>query len=325
MTIALVLFFIGIALSAFFSGSEIGYYRATRIRLTMDATDGNWISRGLMWLANNPVMFVATTLVGNNLANNLVSVAIVMAIRAFLHTENFLIELMAPIALTPIVFVYGELLPKDLFYNAPNRLLRASGPFFLFCCLLFLPISCILWLLGRLLTFLVGESLAKLRASLARSELQGLFDEGEHEGVLKPAQRELAQNIFSIANQSLDNFSNPFNRATAFHLGTSKSEVFRVAHRNGDSDVLIREEKGQRILGYARIVDLHLDDNPNVDTFRPLAEISKDVSPVIALMKLQSDRESLAKIVDEDGNATGLVSAQVLTNAIWSERESLRR
>ena len=74
---ALLLFVVSILLSSFFSGSETGFYRATRVRLTMDALAGSWVARGLIWLTNNPALFVATTLVGNNLANFLTSHAVV--------------------------------------------------------------------------------------------------------------------------------------------------------------------------------------------------------------------------------------------------------
>ena len=57
---------IGIFLSAFFSGSETGFYRVTRVRLVIKALRGDRVSRGLLWLTNNPALFVATTLIGNN-------------------------------------------------------------------------------------------------------------------------------------------------------------------------------------------------------------------------------------------------------------------
>ena len=53
-------------------------YRATRLRLVLDALGGDPISRGLVWLTNHPAVFVATTLVGNNLANYVTSLAIVI-------------------------------------------------------------------------------------------------------------------------------------------------------------------------------------------------------------------------------------------------------
>ena len=71
---------VGLLLSAFFSGSETGFYRATRLRLVLDALGGDRIARALVWLGNRPMLFVATILVGNNLANYLTSLAVVIAV-----------------------------------------------------------------------------------------------------------------------------------------------------------------------------------------------------------------------------------------------------
>ena len=79
MTAILLLLLVGILLSAFFSGAETGFYRATRVRLAVEALTGDWTSRALLHLAHQPSLFVATTLVGNNLANYLVSLSVVMA------------------------------------------------------------------------------------------------------------------------------------------------------------------------------------------------------------------------------------------------------
>ena len=65
------IFLTGLLLSAFFSGAETGFYRVTRVRLLLDGLAGDPIARGLLWLTNNPALFVATALVGNNLANYL--------------------------------------------------------------------------------------------------------------------------------------------------------------------------------------------------------------------------------------------------------------
>ena len=60
-----LLLLLGLALSAFFSGSETGFYRVTRVRLVMDAKSGRWLSRMLLWLANHSTVVVATVLIGN--------------------------------------------------------------------------------------------------------------------------------------------------------------------------------------------------------------------------------------------------------------------
>ena len=65
-TLALLL--LGIFLSGFFSGSETGFYRASRVRIVIASLDGDRMSKALVKLINNPALFVATTLIGNNVA-----------------------------------------------------------------------------------------------------------------------------------------------------------------------------------------------------------------------------------------------------------------
>jgi Mg2+/Co2+ transporter CorB len=127
MITAGIMLLIGVLLSAFFSGSETGFYRVNRVRLVLDSRGGDLIARGLLYLTNNPSLFVATTLIGNNLANYVTSLAIVLITQEFFAPEAHVAELVAPIALSPLLFVYGELLPKRLYYHAPYRLLRRGG------------------------------------------------------------------------------------------------------------------------------------------------------------------------------------------------------
>ena len=125
-----LLFLLGLVMSAFFSGSETGLYRVSRTRLVLDGLDGSWAARALIWLLNHPTLFVATALVGNNLANFLTSFALVLAIGStFTHSATA--ELIGPILMTPIVFVFGELLPKYWFFHAPYRLLTIIRPILL--------------------------------------------------------------------------------------------------------------------------------------------------------------------------------------------------
>ena len=105
-----------IFLSAFFSGMETGFYRAARVRLVLDGMSGDKVASSLLWMTNNPTLFVATTLIGNNLANYLASLAVVLGMHLLANPAMPFADVMAAIMLAPVVFVYGELLPKKLFF-----------------------------------------------------------------------------------------------------------------------------------------------------------------------------------------------------------------
>ena len=173
----IVLLLLGLLLSAFFSGSETGFYRVTRVRLVLDGRDGDFVSRRLLWLTNNPSVFVATTLVGNNLANYLTSFAIVLASQLWYPAQNA--EVLVSILFTPVVFVFGELLPKSTFNDSPNRLIRSIGPLFLVFVLLFAPIALVLWWFAKVLELMVGETPLRVQLTMARQSLQRVLQDGE--------------------------------------------------------------------------------------------------------------------------------------------------
>ncbi len=157
MIAAAVLFLVGLTLTAFFSGVETGFFRVPRVRLQLDALAGDRLARALFWLSNRPGLFVATTLLGNNLADDVLSLALVI-IADSLNWEGNVAEIVLPILLSPLVYAYGAALPKQLFLEAPYRLLRMGGPLIVLFTILLAPISLLLWGLSKALEWLAGES-----------------------------------------------------------------------------------------------------------------------------------------------------------------------
>jgi len=127
---AVLLFLVGLALSAFFSGAETGFYRISYVRLSIDAQAGDRIAKRLQWFVHNPGPFVATTLVGNNVANYLTTIAIGMGLAVLSHDRSqplhWFWQIAATLLLAPVVFLFGELMPKSRYYRAPMRLLKGS-------------------------------------------------------------------------------------------------------------------------------------------------------------------------------------------------------
>ncbi|MGE4003217.1 MAG: CNNM domain-containing protein, partial [Planctomycetaceae bacterium] len=139
--LVVLLFAVGLRLSAFFSGSETGFYRISFPRLSIDAQAGDRVAKRLMWFARNPSAFVATTLVGNNLANYLTTVAISLGVPLVAGAVSETVEVGAAMLLSPVVFLFGELLPKNLYYRAPLSLLRRDSTLFMMFYWLLLPAS----------------------------------------------------------------------------------------------------------------------------------------------------------------------------------------
>lgn len=314
--LALALGLVGLALSAFFSGSETGFYRLTRLRLAMDALGGDRIARGLSWLTDHPSLFVATTLIGNNLANYITTLAVVMGAETL--WRGYVAQFVAPLVLAPLLFVYGELLPKNLFFQAPNRLLRAGGPAFLAFAVLFAPVSALVWLFSKLLEKVAGESPQRVKLTLARNELQQVLEEGHEAGLLRRAQRQLAQGLFAVASRPITEFTTAVHRFPRVDRRASKAEILRVARRYGLAALPVEQTNGRsRLVGYVRTIDLCLQDDDEVRTIRPLLEIRDSESHIGALMQMRNRGESLARVVNARGETVGLVTAANLSEPLF--------
>jgi len=319
MIVGSIMFALGIFLSAFFSGAETGFYRVTRVRLLLDGLGGDPIARTLLWLTNQPALFVATALIGNNLANYLVSLSIVIMTQHALGSSIFWLDLLAPVALSPIIFVYGELLPTSLFYRAPNLLLRRVGPLFVLFALAFAPLSALLWSFGRVLQAIVGEAPLRVRLTLARAELQQVLAEGEEVGILRPAQRQLAQGLFSFASHPVIELSTPVARVACVEQGAAASEVLRIARRHRAAIVPVVDRQ-QKLIGYVRIVDLCLSQDEVLNEFLPLANIPSTEPMIAALIRMQTNKEELAAVVNEEEEIIGLLYAEDLTSRLFRGR-----
>ena len=232
MITAFVIFAVGLALSAFFSGSETGFYRAPRVRLVIDGVGGDPIARGLLWASNHPEAFVATALVGNNLANNVTAFATVMGARAIAPGGGTTAELVLTLLATPVVFILGELIPKRAFLEAPYRLLRRCGPALGVASGVRAPVSVLLWGGSRVISRLTGGASTPLRMVLRRNELQGVFDEGHAVGLLSPAQRDLAVATLNLAARPIREFMTPIGRHPRLAAGSDRAGVLALARRH---------------------------------------------------------------------------------------------
>lgn len=308
MIVAATLFIVGMLLSAFFSGSETGMYRVSRIRIVLDALAGGWAARGIVWLLNHSAVFVATVLVGNNLANYVTSLSIVLAVQAS-FAGGAGPELLCTILATPVIFVLGELLPKYLFYNAPYRLLKVTRPLLLTFTIAFLPVSLLLGLLASVLRRLTGETPFRVRLGMAQRELQQVLREGHEAGLLAGSQRTLAQNVFEVGNQPAVRFGMPLQRMAIVDHHSDVAAARSAARRQGHPIVLLENRK--QITGFVFYADL-LDTEAALPEPIPTIEAQVDDKHLAVLLRLYEENSDVALLRDAQNKVKSVVTRRQL-------------
>lgn len=311
-----LLLVLGIGLSAFFSGSETGFYRVTRVRLVMDAKSGNWISRTLLWLANHSTVVVATVLIGNNIANYLVSFGLLLASQR-LFADWIEMQSLMPLLMTPFLFVYGELLPKYLYYQVPYRLLNRGAPLMFLFTILFSPVSLLVIALERWWQRSLGSKSTKVGATFERQELQRVLVEGQEAGVLLPIQREIAQNMFTYGVRPVRQFAVPLRAIPLVRLDADRQEVIRQAGRRGQTIVGVVDDLEQRLLGCYLVADV-LIGSPSTLPLLPVFRTLGSESSIQVLTRMQSSQAPIAVIEDASGRTLGIVGKERLMSLLLS-------
>ncbi|QDT30550.1 hypothetical protein Enr10x_59180 [Gimesia panareensis] len=314
---ALALFAIGIRLSALFSGSETGFYRVSFLRLNIDANEGDPIAKRLCWFAQNPSYFVATTLIGNNLANDLVTIAISMGIAAVFQESGGRAEIVTTILFTPIIFIFGELVPKNLYYRAPTMLLKRYCRWFDFFYRAFWIISVPLVSITRLLEQFSPDRNKPAQLVLGRQRLVKVLEEGHLEGVLGNAQKQLVRGMFNTAAQSIRKVMIPQAAIKGVTRKTDTADIIQLAQQNQISYIPIRAEHQSEWTSYIKLVDLITSPSPIIPAVYNMPRLQVDYSMLEALYLLRNSSSAFGAIY-QNNTQIGIVSQLDLVKALCS-------
>ena len=315
--VALLVFFIGLRLSGFFSGSETGFYRVSTLQLTLQKQRGDTVGSRLFYFVTHPERFVATTLVGNNVANYLTTVAVGSIVVIVWGEGSGALEIVATLMLTPVVFIFGELIPKSLYYRAPMQLLRSGSMGFTICYYCFLPISYPLIVVSRLVSRLGAAEKRPMEVVFGRTRLYGVLEAGQKEGILTGLQRNLAENLMQLAEDPVSLAMVPASVVPGTSEASSLAEVLDVARRTQNAYVLMHTDRHPHSwTSFVRIADVHATNlSPRV-VKQVLPEFDANTPRIEVLTQLMEQRMPLGRIT-RDGRTIGIVRRQTLVSQLF--------
>lgn len=313
----MTLAFLGLLLSAYFSGSEIAFITANPLQIQIWSSQNILGAKRSLKYIENREKVLSTILVGNTLSNMLAtSYATVVIIRYHL-LPYWLISIFVSF----IILILGELIPKTLVRERANHASRFFAVTITFIEIVLLPLTLIARAFTALILLALGSKQEDFNAAITREDFDQSIDHSHRSGVIDEEKRDYIRNVIEFSDTDAGEIETPRTDIVALPETASISEVKDTLIRSGFSKLLIYRDTIDEIIGFIVLHDLFKNPESIQEILREV-ELYPDTKSTFELLKeFQEKNISIAVIVDEFGGTSGIVTMEDLVEEIFGDFE----
>ena len=328
----LLIILISILFSAFFSGMEIAFISANKLRLELDKKQNIVFSGLISHYTQHPGQFIATMLVGNNLALVTYGIAFAYLLKPYLmvYLHSDLLVLVAQTFISTIVILAtAEYLPKMLFRINPNRVLKIFTIPLAFFYFLFFPVTKIaIWISKIVLKIFLNAQIKKVDEKVVFSRIDLDHFVSEQESNTAPKSEHEVDNEVKLFRNALD-FSSvklrevmvPRTEIVMLDIDSTVEELQQKFIETGYSRILFYSGNIDNIVGYIHHSVIFTKPDSIKSHLRKVLIVPETMSASKLLRQFIQQRLSIAIVVDEFGGTSGMVTSEDILEEIFGEIE----
>ncbi|WP_103072019.1 hemolysin family protein [Aquimarina sediminis] len=337
MELDVLVIIFSLILSAFFSGMEIAYVSSNKIYIEIEKKQGGFISNVLSRLTKKPSKFIATMLVGNNIALVIYGFYMgEMLMRLFqsLVPTGFgfwdylfadLNLLTQTIISTLVILITAEFLPKVFFQIYSNILLKAfSFPAYVFY-ILFSPISSfVIWVSDFVLKKFLKTDGDQIQLAFSKTELGDYISE-QMETVEEDdeidSEIQIFQNALDFSDVKSREVMIPRTEIVGVEKSQSIEEVSKLFIDTGLSKIIVYNNTVDDIIGYVHSFELFKKPKSLRAILLPVIFVPETMFVKDVLNQLTKKRKSIAVVIDEYGGTSGIITVEDIVEELFGEIE----
>ena len=315
-----------VGFSAFFSASETAFSSLNQIRLKSRAEDGDSSAARVLAMAEQYDKLLSTILIGNNIVN--IAAA---SIGTILFTQMLGAErgaTVSTIVLTIIVLIFGEVTPKSLAKEMPEKVATAVSPFLVLLMALMTPLT---WLFTQWKT-LLGHFVHSGEAdTITEGELMTMVSEAENDGELTDRESELIRSAIEFDDVEVEEILTPRVDVVAVEDDIPLEELAQTFAESGYSRLPVYHGTIDNIIGVVHEKDFYiarLKKATKIDDLVVPTLYTTGSTQISQLLRtLREQHHHLAVVVDEYGGTEGIITLEdileELVGEIWDEHDEV--
>ena len=315
-----------VGFSAFFSASETAFSSLNQIRLKSRAEDGDSSAARVLAMAEQYDKLLSTILIGNNIVN--IAAA---SIGTILFTQMLGAErgaTVSTIVLTIIVLIFGEVTPKSLAKEMPEKVATAVSPFLVLLMALMTPLTWLFTQWKKLLGHFVHSGEAD---TITEGELMTMVSEAENDGELTDRESELIRSAIEFDDVEVEEILTPPVDVVAVEDDIPLEELAQTFAESGYSRLPVYHGTIDNIIGVVHEKDFYiarLKKATKIDDLVVPTLYTTGSTQISQLLRtLREQHHHLAVVVDEYGGTEGIITLEdileELVGEIWDEHDEV--
>ena len=317
-------------LSAFFSGMEIAFISSNKIYLEIEKKQEGFISNILTRLTEKPSRFIASMLIGNNIA--LVVYGFFMGDLLMnwintlhFHFSDFLKLLIQTLLSTIIVLITAEFLPKVFFQIYANSLIKFFAlPAYFFCLLFYYISSFFIWVSDFVLKRFFKTEGDHVPLFFSKTELGNYITEQMstvEDNDEMDSEIQIFQNALDFSGVKARDIMTPRTEIVAIDLFDKVSELKKLFIETGYSKIVVYQNSLDDIIGYVHSFDLFKKPKNIKSIVIPVEFVPETIYIKDAMELLTKKRKSVAVVLDEYGGTSGIITIEDIIEELFGEIE----
>ncbi len=307
-------------LSAFFSSAETAFNCANEIRLKSLAEDGNKRAKAVLKILDNYSKLISGILIGNNIVN-IVASSLTTTL-ALLSGFSFAVSI-ATGALTIIILLCGEIIPKNWAKIKADKIVLFYAYFFRIYLTLFTPVIFLFDKTSLILMKILRINTKDDAPSITEGELRTILDTSHEDGVIEEKEKDMIINLFDLSDSKARDIMIPRIDMVMVSENATYREILNVFKENMYTRLPVYRDTKEHVIGIINIKDFLFVKNP--DKFKiedylrePYYTYEyKNTSDLLTQMRLSSN--NIAIVLNEYGDAEGMITLEDLLEEIVGE------